>query len=114
VVSEGRNVQRVGFLLKVREDRIDEYKEHHRQVSPDMLDALSRHGWHNYSLFMRPDGLMVGYVEVSDSFQEALNGMSTEDANSRWQTLMEPFFESPVGSRPDENMVQLEEVFHLE
>mgnify|MGYP006154739991 FL=1 len=107
-------MQRVGFLLKVREDRIDDYKEHHTHVSPDMLDALSRHGWNNYSLFMRPDGLMFGYVEVSDSFQAALDGMSIEDANSRWQALMEPFFESSAGGRPDENMVQLEEVFHLE
>ena len=107
-------MQRVGFLLKVREDRIDDYKEHHTNVSPDMLDALSRHGWHNYSLFMRHDGLMFGYVEVSDNFQTALDGMAIEDANSQWQTLMEPFFELLDGGRPDENMVQLEEVFHLE
>ena len=46
-------MQRVGFLLKVKEDRIDEYKAHHRNVSPDMLDALHRHGWNNYSLYMR-------------------------------------------------------------
>ncbi|HCV27699.1 MAG TPA: L-rhamnose mutarotase [Dehalococcoidia bacterium] len=107
-------MQRVGFLLKVKEDRIPEYKAHHRAVSPDMLDALRRNGWGNYSLFMRPDGLMFGYVEVSDDFRAALDGMSGEDANSRWQTLMEPFFESPGGGRPDENMVELEEVFHLD
>ena len=107
-------MQRVGFLLKVLEDRIDDYKEHHRHVSPEMLEALSRHGWHNYSLFMRPDGLMFGYVEVPDNFQVALDGMAKEDANSRWQALMEPFFESADGGRPDENMVQLQEVFHLE
>ena len=46
-------MKRVGFLLKVKEDRIEEYKAHHRAVWPDMLDALSRNGWHNYSLFMR-------------------------------------------------------------
>ncbi|MFP6679029.1 MAG: L-rhamnose mutarotase, partial [Dehalococcoidia bacterium] len=46
-------MQRVGFLLKVKEDRIREYKEHHRHVSPEMIDALKRHGWNNYSLYMR-------------------------------------------------------------
>ena len=109
-------MQRVGFLLKVKDDpeTIARYKEHHRNVSPEMLDALRRQGWNNYSLFMRPDGLMFGYVEVSDSFQASLDGMSHEDANSRWQAMMEPFFESPDGGRPDENMVQLEEVFHLD
>ena len=105
---------RVGFLLKVREDRLDEYKERHRNVWPDMLEALTRHGWRNYSLFMRPDGLMFGYVEVPDTFQAALDGMAAEDANSRWQELMKPYFENPDGARPDESMVELEEVFHLD
>ena len=107
-------MQRVGFLLKVKEDRIEEYREHHTNVSRDMLDALRRHGWRNYSLFMRPDGMMFGYVEVPESFQSALDGMAGEDANSRWQALMEPFFDAPDGGRPDENMVQLVEVFHLD
>ena len=60
-------MKRVGFLLKVRQDMIEEYKAHHRAVWPDMLDALSRNGWHNYSLFMREDGLMFGYFETRDS-----------------------------------------------
>lgn len=107
-------MKRVGFLLKVRQDRIDEYKEHHRHVWPDMLDALRRHGWRNYSLFMRPDGLMFGYVEVPGDFEAALEGMAGEDANARWQGFMAPFFENPGGGNPDENIVQLEEVFHLD
>jgi L-rhamnose mutarotase len=28
-----------------------------------MLEALSRSGWHNYSLFMRADGTLFGYFE---------------------------------------------------
>ena len=107
-------MQRVGFLLKVKEDRIREYKEHHRNVSPEMIDALQRHGWNNYSLYMRSDGLMFGYVEVPNNFQTALEGMSNEKANVAWQKLMEPLFDSLDGGTPDENMLQLEEVFHLD
>jgi len=105
---------RVGFLLKVKPDRIEEYKRHHQNVSPDMLDALRRNGWANYSLFMREDGLLFGYVEVPDSFAAAQKRMDGEDANVRWQALMKPFFEHLGGSRPDEAMAQLEEVFHLD
>ena len=57
-------MERVAFQLKVREDKIEEYKEHHRAVWPEMLDALRRNGWHNYSLFMREDGLLFGYFET--------------------------------------------------
>ncbi|MFN5933535.1 MAG: L-rhamnose mutarotase, partial [Roseiflexaceae bacterium] len=43
-------MQRVCFLLKVRADMLAEYKVRHQAVWPDMLAALSKHGWHNYSL----------------------------------------------------------------
>ena len=107
-------MKRIGFLLKVKEDRIEEYKKHHREVWPDMLDALRRTGWHNYSLFMRDDGLMFGCFETPESFQAALDGMSQEEVNTKWQEFMAPFFESPDGTRPDRMMLELEEVFHLE
>ena len=107
-------MQRVGFLLKVREDRIDEYKEHHRGVWPELLEALTRHGGHNYSLFMRPDGLIFGYVEVAESFRASLDGMAGEDVNARWQEFMKPYFEALGDARPDESMAELEEVFHLD
>lgn len=106
-------MQRVGFLLKVRADKLDEYKKHHENVWPDMQAALRKHGWHNYSLFLREDGLLFGYVEVAESFQASLDGMAGEAINEKWQAFMAPYFESLAG-RPDENMVQLEEVFHLD
>jgi len=107
-------VKRVAFVLKVREDRIEEYKEHHRAVWPEMLDALQRTGWHNYSLFMREDGLLFGYFETPENFQAALDGMAREEVNARWQEFMAPYFEALGGARPDEMMVELEEVFHLD
>ena len=107
-------MKRVGFLLKVKQDRIEEYKEHHQAVWPDMLDALNRNGWHNYSLFMREDGLMFGYFEAEENFAAALEGMSTEEVNTRWQDMMSPFFEIPEGAHPDSMMVELEEVFHTD
>jgi len=84
-----------------------------REVWPDMLDALRRSGWRNYSLFMGADGLLFGYFEASESFQAALNGMSTEAVNERWQAEMAPFFEG-TGGHADEIMEELIEVFHLD
>ena len=105
---------RVGFLLKVKEDKIDEYKKHHEAVWPEMLDALRKTGWHNYSLFMREDGLLFGYFEAADSFEASLDGMSREEVNARWQEFMAPYFEESGGAKADESMVELEEVFHLD
>lgn len=105
-------MQRVCFLLKVRSIRLDDYRRRHEQVWPEMLEALSATGWHNYSLFLREDGLLVGYFETPD-LQKALEGMARKDVNARWQAEMSEFFEDLEGRRPDESFVTLPEIFHL-
>ncbi len=107
-------MQRIGFMLKVKPERIPEYKEHHQNVWPEMRAALSRSGWHNYSLFMRPDGLMFGYVEVPTTFDDALAKMALEEINAKWQDFMAPFFEGVPGTHADQMMQTLEQVFFLE
>lgn len=106
-------MKRIGFVLKVRNEKIAEYKEHHKRVWPEMLDALRRTGWHNYSLFMRDDGLLFGYFETPDSFEAAREGMSREEINARWQDFMAPYFEG-LGTHADQMMQELDEVFHLD
>ena len=106
-------MERVGFLLKVRSDRMDEYRQQHESVWPEMLDALRRWGWHNYSLFLTDDGLLFGYLEAEESFQRSLDGMAAEEVNSRWQEFMAPYFEGIPG-HADESMTRLEQVFYLE
>lgn len=80
-------MKRIGFLLKVHPEILQEYKEHHKAVWPEMLDALRRNEWHNYSLFSREEGLLFGYFGIPDSFQLALAGMSKEEINNRWQLI---------------------------
>jgi len=103
---------RVCFQLQVKPDRIAEYKERHAHVWPDMLAALHRTGWHNYSLFVRDDGLLIGYLETP-SLEAARVGMAATEVNARWQTEMAEFFEELEGQAPDEGFLVLEEVFHL-
>ncbi|MCO6009832.1 L-rhamnose mutarotase [Actinoallomurus purpureus] len=106
-------MQRVCFLLRVRQDRLEEYRERHRAVWPDMLTALRAAGWRDYSLFLRDDGLLVGYLETDD-FDAARAAMEGTEVNARWQAEMAPFFEDLEGRRPDEGLLTLDEVFHLD
>jgi L-rhamnose mutarotase len=106
-------MQRICFLLQVRPDRLREYHDRHREVWPEMLDALRETGWRNYSLFTREDGLLVGYLETDD-FEASLAGMAERDVNSRWQAEMAPFFELAEAGAPDAAMRPLRELFHLD
>lgn len=106
-------MERVCFLLQVRPERLAEYKERHQAVWPDMLAALRETGWRNYSLFLRDDGLLVGYFETPD-YAAALAGMAEREVNDRWQREMAPFFVDLDGRRPDEGFLRLQQVFYLE
>jgi L-rhamnose mutarotase len=106
-------VQRICFQLQVRPDRLDEYRARHEAVWPEMLDALSAAGWRNYSLFLAPSGMLIGYLETDD-FEAALAAMERTEVNARWQAEMAEFFQDLDGRRPDEGLLRLDEVFHLE
>jgi len=104
---------RVCFQLQVKPGRISEYRSRHAAIWPDMAQALHETGWHNYSLFLRPDGLLIGYFETP-SLDDALAGMAAREVNARWQAEMGEFFEELDGRAPDEGFLVLDEVFHLE
>jgi L-rhamnose mutarotase len=105
-------MRRVCFVLQIKPDRLDEYKDRHASVWPEMLKALRETGWNNYSLFLRSDGLLVGYLETDD-FEQARAGMARREVNDRWQREMSGFFVQPDGLLPDRAMEPLEEIFHL-
>ncbi len=106
-------MERVGFKLKLKKERLDEYVKHHQHVWPEMLSALSQTGWQNYSLFLdRNDATLFGYFETPD-LQTALTGMALTDVNARWQNVMADFFEALDGKRPDEGFLHLENIFYL-
>ena len=110
--TSAASLERVCFQLQVKPDRIQEYRERHAAVWPDMLEALKATGWHNYSLFLRDDGLLIGYVETP-SIVDAQAAMARTDVNARWQAEMGDFFVD-LDVPPDEGFVRLTEVFHLE
>jgi L-rhamnose mutarotase len=109
-------VPRVCFTLQVRPDRLDEYRRRHAAVWPEMLTALREAGWHDYQLFLRADGLLVGIVETDDSAgglaatQAAMNATSV---SARWEAEMAPFFDLPDG-RDGRDKQELDLVFDLD
>jgi L-rhamnose mutarotase len=104
-------MRRVCFTLQVSPDHIDEYRQRHAAVWPDMLTALRDAGWRDYSIFLRDDGLVVGYF-LTDDLAAAQEAMAATDVNRRWQAEMARFF---VGAADGLHGIQvLEEVFNLD
>jgi L-rhamnose mutarotase len=105
-------VQRICFVLHIRREKIDEYRKCHAAIWPTMVEALQDAGWKNYSLFLRSDGLLIGYFET-ENLASSHQKMQTSPVNTRWQREMAHCFEDLGETMPDQNIIPLSEVFHL-
>jgi len=107
-------MQRVGLLLRVKPDKLEEYKLHHANVWPDLLAELKTAGMSNYSLWLHPSGLEFGYLEVED-WAAACAYLDKSEVHSRWQEFMTNYLDSAsdgeLGGQPVE---LLEQVFMME
>ncbi|MDI2022619.1 L-rhamnose mutarotase [Paenarthrobacter nicotinovorans] len=103
---------RVCFRSSVQAELMDEYKRRHAAVWPEMLTALKDAGWNNYSLFLAPDGQLIGYLECED-YAAAQARMALTDVNNRWQAEMATLFANS-NLPPDQGFEVIEEVFNLE
>ena len=101
------------LLGHVDPSKLDAYRERHAHVWPELLRALADAGWRNYSLFLRDDGLLVGYAEADD-LALAQERVARTAVNARWQASMAELFADLDGAAPDESWELVPEVFHLE
>jgi L-rhamnose mutarotase len=106
-------VARVCFQLQVKPDRLEEYVSKHEAVWPEMLQAIADAGRRNYSLFLRDDGLLIGYYETDDDAASAA-ALAADPRTAAWEAEAAGFFESLADVRPDQGAPTLREVFHLE
>ena len=101
--------ERTAFVLRVRPDKLDEYVEAHREVWPELLDALRAAGIRNYTIF-RSGNEMFGYFEADD-LEAAGRYLEGQEVSARWQDRMAEYLEERV---PDAGPPPLEQVFRLE
>jgi L-rhamnose mutarotase len=99
----------VGFVLEVKPDRIDDYVAAHREVWPEMLEALKAAGIRNYTIF-RAGTAVFGYFETDDG-EAAKRALADEPVSASWQDRMADYLVSRVD---DAGPAPLEEIFRLD
>ncbi|MBA4493360.1 L-rhamnose mutarotase [Paenactinomyces guangxiensis] len=102
-------MQRVSFILKIREEDQQEYIKRHKAVYPELLQAFKEVGIKTYSIFM-DGGHLFAYMEVED-FDRAMASLAKHDANQRWQAFMSDLL---IKHHEGNTMKVIPEVFHFE
>ena len=92
-------MQRVAFVMDVKEGHEEEYIRRHRDVWPQVLADLEKAGIGQMNIFMAGRQLFL-YMEVDD-YAEAARILGASPESVRWEEYMEPFMEDSGGETYD-------------
>jgi len=107
-------MQRVGFLIRVQPEKLEEYKQTHNPIWPELVAELKIAGMRNYSLWLDASGLEFGYLECDD-WAAVCAYLETSEVHTRWQEFMQNFLAVGTNSEQGGQPVQmLEHVFQLD
>lgn len=108
--NAGRKLKRACLCLRVKPERLDEYKRQHAETWPELVSALGETGGRNHSVFLRDDGLLVVYFETPD-VERALTSGAAMRIKSRLGKNMADYFEGGSLGETQE-LLPLEELSH--
>lgn len=107
-------MQRHGQVIRVRPERLEEYKRHHAAVWPEVLGTIRACNIRNYSIYFK-DGLLFAYFEyVGEDYEADMARMAADPKTQEWWSLMKPMQEPLATRAAGEWWAEMEEVFHTE
>jgi L-rhamnose mutarotase len=110
-------MQRYGWVIGVRSEKLEEYKRLHAAVWPGVLQMIKNCHIQNYSIYLRqlPDGhhYLFSYLEyVGADFAADMATMAADPETQRWWDVCKPC-QRPLANRAEgEWWSDMEEVFH--
>jgi L-rhamnose mutarotase len=107
-------MRRLGQVIGIKPEQIDAYERLHTNVWPGVLEILSAHHVHNYTIF-RYNTLLFAYFEYDgDDYVADMAGVADDPITREWWTHTEPM-QTPVAERVEgEWWHGLAEVFHTD
>ena len=107
-------VRRHGQVIRVRSEKLEEYKAYHADVWPGVLDTIRRCNMRNYSIYQK-EGYLFAYFEyVGEDFAADMAKMAADPTTQEWWDIMMPIQE-PLDTRAEgEWWAEMEEVFHTD
>ena len=111
---ETERVQRFGWVIKVKPDKLEEYKRLHANPWPEVNRILTESNIQNYSIYYR-DGLLFSYLEYTGSdFDADMKKMADNPVTQKWWKLTDPCQEPVESAGEDIWWADMEEVYHLD
>lgn len=105
-------MKRYGSVIKVRPEKLQEYKRLHAAAWPEVLAKIAEVHITNYSIYYGGGYLFSYYEYVGDDYEADMEKMARDPATKRWWALTDPCQEAVPWAAPGEWWSAMEEVFH--
>ena len=107
-------VKRYGWVIKVKPEKLEEYKKLHANPWPEVNRILKESNIQNYSIYYR-DGLLFSYLEYTgDDFDADMKKMADNPITQKWWKLTDPCQEPVESAGEGVWWADMEEVYHLD
>jgi len=107
-------MQRYGSVIKVKSEKLAEYKELHANAWPSVLEMIRECNIRNYSIYLK-DGYLFSYFEYhGEDFDADMQRMAADPTTQAWWKLTDPCQEPLETRKPGEWWASMEEVFHTD
>jgi L-rhamnose mutarotase len=111
---EAKTMQRYASVIRLKPEKLDEYKELHANVWPDVLAMIRECRIQNYSIYYR-DSYLFSYFEYhGDDLAADMAKMAADPTTQAWWKLTEPCQEPLETRKPGEWWASMEEFFHMD
>lgn len=105
---------RYGNVIKLRSEKLAEYKELHANVWPEVLKMIRQCNIRNYSIYYK-DGFLFSYFEYhGHDFAADMQKMAADPHTQAWWKVTDPCQEPLETRKPGEWWASMEEFFHVD
>jgi len=107
-------MRRYGSLIKVKPEKLEEYKDLHADVWPEVLKMIRVCNIRNYSIYYK-DGFLFSYFEyIGEDYDRDMQKMAVDPVTQDWWKLTDPCQEPLETRKPGEQWASMEELFHTD
>jgi L-rhamnose mutarotase len=107
-------MERYGSVIKLKPEKLVEYKALHNRVWPEVLKMIHECNIRNYSIYYKDDYLFSYFEYHGDDFAADMKKMADDPNTQAWWKVTDPCQEPLETRKEGEWWASMEEFFHMD
>jgi len=107
-------MRRIGSVIKIKPEKIEEYKRYHTSVWSEVLKKIKECNIRNYSIFLKDNYLFSYFEYIGKNYKADMKKMADDPHTQKWWKIIMPLQEPLPTRKPGEWWAEMKEVFSID